>query len=50
MKTIEAAAILNRLGEKGILNKTTLREITKDISAFLKDRPEENRDIKGNRK
>jgi len=41
MKTIEAAAILSRLGEKGILSKITLKEISKDISDFLKDQPED---------
>lgn len=45
MKTVEAAAILSRLGEKGILSKITLKEINKDISDFLKDKPE-NKDNK----
>jgi len=40
MKTVKAAAILSRLGEKGILNKNTLKEIHKDITIFLKDQPE----------
>ena len=39
MKTGEAAAILSRLDEKGILNKYALKEIIKDINSFLEDHP-----------
>lgn len=43
MKTGEAAAILSRLGEKGILSKSAFKEINKDITAFLKEHPEKSR-------
>ena len=40
MKTNEAVDILRRLGEKGILDRSSLKEINKDISIFLKDTAE----------
>ncbi len=43
MKSNKAVAILSRLGEKGILGKSAVAEINKDIYNFLKDNPEEGR-------
>lgn len=40
MNMNDAEAILSRLGEKGILSKTTFKEINRDISVFLKDHRE----------
>lgn len=37
MKKNEAFAVLSRLEEKGILGKSTLREINKDIAGFLSE-------------
>jgi len=48
LKTNEAVAILSRLGEKGILNKSALKEINKDIKDFLKDSQEANIPINKN--
>lgn len=46
MKTNDAEAILTRLGEKGILNKSVLKEINKDILDFLKDHIDEAENLK----
>lgn len=45
MKKKEAFAVLTRLGEKGFLGKSTLKEITKDIACFLAEE-EENEQVR----
>lgn len=37
LKTPDAFEILARLSEKGILGRSTLREINKDIATFLEE-------------
>lgn len=47
LKTLRAVEILTRLSEKGILGKSILKEINKDIQYFLEEENiKDNTDLK----